>query len=341
VTVDIRASGQRRRELRLRVARRQVPEVLVWAGALTLVFGVVNYLTLPDDAVSSWIVNLVFGPFCLLLALALRRGVIRGEGVPWAWAAGSVVLVAMLVNTFRLDPTPANLAYLVAVITAFGPLMHVWGPFIVSGAAMVAISGACFLARPAAERVDDLLVVLAALAISALLLHLRISALNALADSQAQLDHLAMFDPMTDTLNRNGLDREIAALSATAGRSEERILVWFVDVRGLKAANDEHGHTFGDAIILAVTRALRASVRANDLIARWGGDEFVVVGIGSQGEAAELNERVDELLTADGSVPVRWSRSVTIGFASGSARADIYRLIGEADADMYRRRLAA
>jgi GGDEF domain-containing protein len=315
VTVDIRASGQRRRELRLRVARRQVSEVLVWAGALTLVFGIVNYLTLPDDAVSSWIVNLVFGPFCLVLALAVRRGVFRGEGVPWAWAVGSVVLVAMLVNTFRLDPTPANLANLVAVITAFGPLMHVWGPFIVSAAAMVAISAACFLARPAAERVDDLLVVLAALAISALLLHRRICALNALADSQAQVDHLAMFDPMTDTVNRNGLDREIAALSATAGRSEEPILVWFVDVRGLKTANDEHGHKFGD--------------------------EFVVVGIGSQGEAAELNERVDVLLSADGSVPVRWSRSVTIGLASGSARGDIYRLIGEADADMYRRRLAA
>ena len=59
--------------------------------------------------------------------------------------------------------------------------------------------------------------------------------------------------------------------------------MWFVDVRGLKRANDDNGHAFGDAIIRATADALRESVRANDLIARWGGDEFIVIGEGIDG----------------------------------------------------------
>jgi diguanylate cyclase (GGDEF)-like protein len=338
--VDIRASEERRRALRLRVARTQVPEILTWAGALTLAFGAVNYVVLPNDAAPSWVINLVFGPFFLGLAWAVRRGWIRGEGVPWTWAVGSVGLVTLLVNAFRVDPTPANLAYIVAVMTAFGPIMHVWVPFFVASVTMMAISILGFAVTPGAGGADDVIVVVAAAAIGGILLHLRINALNALADSQEQLDHLAMFDPLTDAMNRNGLERELPSLSASARRSGDALLAWFVDVRGLKSANDTHGHEFGDAIIIAVTRALRTCVRANDLIVRWGGDEFVVLGIGRHGSAEELNERVDALLTADPAVAAKWSHSVTVGFASGAADADVYDLVAQADTDMYRRRTA-
>ena len=111
---------------------------------------------------------------------------------------------------------------------------------------------------------------MAGLLISAVLLRLRMKALDDLAESQAQLDHQATYDPLTDVLNRNGLERAIPSVSATALRSGNQVLVWFVDVRGLKRANDEHGHAFGDAIIRATADALRASVRANDLIAPLG-----------------------------------------------------------------------
>ena len=97
------------------------------------------------------------------------------------------------------------------------------------------------------------------------------NALGDLADTQAQLDHQATYDPMTDVLNRNGLERAIPAVSGAARRSGVRVLVWFVDVRGLKRANDERGHAFGDQVIRATVDALRGCVRANDVLARWGG----------------------------------------------------------------------
>ena len=107
-------------------------------------------------------------------------------------------------------------------------------------------------------------------------------------------------------LNRSGLERAIPSVSATALRNGGQVLVWFVDVRALKQANDEHGHLFGDTVIRATADALRACVRANDLIARWGGDEFVVLGEGTSGSAEELNVRMNAAAReGPGGVPAR------------------------------------
>jgi diguanylate cyclase (GGDEF)-like protein len=332
------STHEQRRELRLRLARRQIPEILAWAGALTLVFGVVNYLTLPGESPWAWGTNLLFGPLFLGLAWAIRRGVF-GEGlIPWVWAFCSLILVVMLAIVFFHQPTPPNLAYLVAVITAFGPLTHAWAPFWAAGAAMVAVVTAAFAATPGVAVVDSVLVCVAGLLIGAVLLRLRTKALDDLAESQAQLDHQATYDPMTDVLNRNGLERAIPAVTATALRSGDRVLVWFVDVRGLKQANDANGHAFGDAIIRATADALRACVRANDVIARWGGDEFVVLGEGESGSAEELNDRVNAELQKEVGLVGDWPRAVTVGFASGPADADVDGLIVRADTNMYARR---
>ena len=179
---------------------------------------------------------------------------------------------------------------------------------------------------------------MAALLISAVLLRLRMKALDDLAETQAQLDHQATYDPLTDVLNRNGLERAIPSVSATALRAGEQVLVWFVDVRGLKRANDENGHAFGDALIRATADALRESVRANDLIARWGGDEFVVIGEGASGSAEELDSRVNAILAVANADSGDWHRAVTVGFASGPGDADVAALIARADANMYHRR---
>jgi diguanylate cyclase (GGDEF)-like protein len=336
--VEINASASERRHLRLSMACHQVPEVLVWAGALTLVFGLVNYLTLPDDLVWSAAINLVFGPVFLALAWAIRRGVVPAASVPWIWAMCSVALVVMLATLFTLQPSPSNLAYLVVVMTAFGPLTHEWPPFVVAGTLMVGACALAFSTTPGVAVVDATLVCVASILVSAVLLRLRIHALADLADVQAQLDHQAMYDPLTAALNRNGLERAVPGLVGAAQRSGEQLLVWFVDVRALKAANDTHGHEFGDEVIRATARALRACVRANDVLARWGGDEFVVIGSGHSGSAVDLNVRVDSHLFADQALVGSWLGTVTVGFSAGPSDTGVDALIRAADADMYRRR---
>ncbi len=338
--MERQASPEQRRDLRLRLARRQIPEVLLWAGVLTLVFGVVNYLTLPGESAWSWATNLVFGPLFMLLAWALRRDVIPASLAPAVWAFCSLLLVVMLAIVFHEQPSAANLAYIVAVMTAYGPITHAWLPFWVSGGAMLAVVAVTFAASPGADPVDDTLVCAAALLISSILLRLRMKALDQLAESQVLLDHQATYDPLTDVLNRNGLERALPSVSATALRSDTQVLVWFVDVRGLKRANDEHGHAYGDAVIRATADALRACVRANDLVARWGGDEFVVVGEGAAGSADELDVRMNAALARGAELSRHGPTSVTVGFACGPADEDVSTIIARADADMYRRRIA-
>lgn len=332
------ASHAQRRDLRLRLARSQIPEVLGWAGALTLVFGAVNYFTMTSGSPWAWATNLVFGPLFLGLSWAVRRDLIRASLVPAVWAFCSVMLVVMLALVFREQPSAANLAYIVAVMTAFGPITHAWPPFWAAAAAMLAVVVVTFAATPGVVVVDSTLVCVAGLLISAVLLRLRMKALDDLAESQVQLDHQATYDPLTDVLNRNGLERVIPSVTATALRSGAQVLVWFIDVRGLKQANDAKGHAFGDAVIRATADALRACVRANDLIARWGGDEFVVIGEGAWGSAEDLNVRVNAELAKDEGLQGNWPRSVTVGFASGPGDADVSALIARADTDMYRRR---
>lgn len=338
VAADQHATPQGRRAVRLAIARRQVPETLLWAGGLTCVFGVVNALTLRQEGPWAWAVNAVFGPVFLLLGWAIRADRIPVVAVPWVWAGCSVALVALLANSYRIAPTAAGLAYLAVVMTAFAVLATAWAPFLVAGAAMIGFTlpALATVAEPALT--EDALVLAAALLVGAVLLRLRIRALDALADSQAQLDHQATYDPLSGVLNRNGLQRAIPGIVAGAQRSGAQVLVWFVDVRGLKAANDGLGHHVGDAIIAAVGRALLASVRTNDLVGRWGGDEFLVLGTG-HGESAEpLNDRVNAALAGDRELAGRWTGTVTVGFAAGPPEAGAERLITSADAHMYERR---
>lgn len=333
-----RASSGARREVRLGIARAQVPEILAWAGVLTLAFGIVNAVTLGYEARSAWIVNLIFGPLFLLLAWLIRSGRVPIAAVPWVWAASSAALVGLLANTYRASPTEAGLAYIALVMTAFAVLTSAWPPFLAAGAVMLAFTVPALASAPGRALANDVLVCLAALLVGAVLLRLRIRALDTLADYQARLDRQATYDPLSGVLNRNGMLRAIPGIVAAAQRAAESVLVWFVDVRGLKEANDVLGHDVGDAIIAAVGRALLASVRSNDVVGRWGGDEFIVVGTG-HGESAEpLNDRVNELLAADPELVGRWAGTVTVGFASGPAEGGTDRLITAADAHMYQRR---
>jgi diguanylate cyclase (GGDEF)-like protein len=339
--MDVRANDAERRAIRLGVARRNVAELLLWAGGLTLVFGVVNLVAIPDASGRTIAINLVFGPLFLLLSWLIRRGLVADRAVPWIWAVSALVLVVMLVGVFSASSTPANLAYVVAVMTAFGPMTNAWPPYFAASAGMLLAAAIEFARSPTVVFVESFLVCAAAVLISGLLLRLRMSALDALADAQARLDDQATSDPLTHVLNRHGLERAIPGLTASAQRAGTRVLVWFLDVRSLKAANDTHGHEFGDAVIQAVARALVASVRVNDAVARWGGDEFVVMGFGDHGSAEELGERVNALLRDDATVNGRWPVEVTVGFASGQPGDDVHLVISEADADMYRHRESA
>ena len=98
--------------------------------------------------------------------------------------------------------------------------------------------------------------------------------------AEAALAHLVHHDALTGVLNRLGLDRAFAEVLARSRNAGTGGAVLFLDLERFKTVNDNYGHAAGDALLVCVAQRLCSSVRQNDVVARTGGDEFVVVAPG-------------------------------------------------------------
>ncbi|WP_426322055.1 diguanylate cyclase [Microbacterium sp. E-13] len=150
---------------------------------------------------------------------------------------------------------------------------------------------------------------------------------------QQRLEHAAMHDEITDLPNRRSLD-ELAAL-----RDLSHAAVIFIDLDGFKAVNDRLGHEIGDAVLREVARRLQANVRDTDVVARYGGDEFVVVcDVDPQG-AVEIAERLRTAVEQEyGFLTESLPIGASIGIAQsgdGWSAASVDHLIRRADQAMY------
>jgi diguanylate cyclase (GGDEF)-like protein/PAS domain S-box-containing protein len=157
----------------------------------------------------------------------------------------------------------------------------------------------------------------------------------------ARLAYLALHDALTGLANRALLDDRLSQAIAACEREGGVVAVLFCDVDGLKSVNDRYGHSFGDELLVTVARRLGGQVRGGDTLARFGGDEFVVVAnLRSPADAESMCRRLsqaveegEDLTAPDGRpVPIR----VSIGSAvSPDPRIDARTLLGQADESMY------
>jgi diguanylate cyclase (GGDEF)-like protein len=158
--------------------------------------------------------------------------------------------------------------------------------------------------------------------------------------AQERLETMARVDPLTASLNRHAFYSMVEGYRAAKGASG---CVAVVDLDALKFVNDTFGHPAGDAAIRAVARAIRQVVRADDLVFRWGGDEFLVALFGVS--EYEARRRLDGLEAMLGVVPVPGAPeplavTVSLGVAAFAAVEGLERAIATADERMYRRKLA-
>src|SRR5690349_21206512 len=98
-----------------------------------------------------------------------------------------------------------------------------------------------------------------------------------LAQARERMSSLAFTDALTGLANRTSLGASLEQAVSRARRRSSKIAVLYIDLDGFKQVNDAHGHDTGDALLVETARRLRKHLRASDLIARQGGDEFLVV----------------------------------------------------------------
>jgi diguanylate cyclase (GGDEF)-like protein len=163
------------------------------------------------------------------------------------------------------------------------------------------------------------------------------SELRALRLQINELERLADSDTLTPLLNRRAFLREVERGIARVTRHGTPVVVMIADLDGLKAINDGAGHQAGDAALLHVGYALKSLVRATDIVARIGGDEFGIVMEDLDAEAAEAKALA--LASGIAAEAIDGMRvSVSIGHALVAAEDTIDSIIARADAAMYERK---
>jgi diguanylate cyclase (GGDEF)-like protein len=151
----------------------------------------------------------------------------------------------------------------------------------------------------------------------------------------------AVTDPLTGANNRRGLERAAVPMIEHARRSGEAVHCLFLDVDALRSVNDQVGQAAGDDVLRAVHEALLASIRATDIVARWSGDQFVMLGPGTGTSPLEMERRVRGRLADNPPVPPDvWTGSVSIGSATLVPWDDgnVDSLLARAEEDMRLRR---
>lgn len=151
-------------------------------------------------------------------------------------------------------------------------------------------------------------------------------------------ERLAARDPLTDLYNRRSFLELARPLWSGSRRHGHALSLIMVDIDHFKAINDTYGHAAGDDAITAVARVLTDSVRAEDIVARWGGEEFLVLLPETRLDAAvalaeRLRAGIAETYVAMSGQEIRFT--VSLGVAGSGDKESLDRLITEADHFLY------
>lgn len=167
---------------------------------------------------------------------------------------------------------------------------------------------------------------------------------------EAEIERLkqeARYDTATGILNKNGFEKEVESrfveqLNQHEGhdqreRQPEPLNVVFADLNGFKPINDEYGHEAGDRMLTAVAQNLESELRASDVVARIGGDEFLVAFTGDKKARESVRYKVKHAIenAEIDAAGEQLSVGASVGAATHEPGEDITETIQRADEEMY------
>jgi diguanylate cyclase (GGDEF)-like protein len=159
---------------------------------------------------------------------------------------------------------------------------------------------------------------------------------------QADLNELAMLDSLTRIANRRAMVAHLEAEFARFARTKIDFSVLLVDVDHFKTVNDRYGHETGDQVLHDVAQLMKHALRKQDVISRWGGEEFLILLPGSTPEeAAEIGERLRRLvqhsnISFNGH---EVSLTVSIGIGNSASCKDVDHIYKCSDEALYRAKI--
>ncbi len=159
------------------------------------------------------------------------------------------------------------------------------------------------------------------------------------ANKEKAFIYNATHDALTGIYNRRGGDIRFKELSVSAEESGAHLVLIWLDLNDFKIVNDEHGHEAGDIVLKELSARLRSLSRPNDVIVRWGGDEFIVaIKLHDLSVLSNILNDMENALTQ--SIEINDSLSVSVGASIGVSTSlnsgyDVDKLLVRADQMMY------
>ena len=318
-------------QMRTTIAKRDIPQAFALVGGFVVLLSAAAIVGSGGRELTEHLVELAAGMIFLLLAQILGRRDFRARTMMWTWATASTLLVLVFILEAMSAKSQTPLAYALIAMTAFAPVVLAWRPVLTASAVMMASMVTASVMVPGSEDLRIVASTFAALVISATLLRLRLTALDALSDEQSRAEALASTDVLTGVLTRNGLVSLMPEMAGIAERVEERVCVMLIDINNLAKANEQYGVRYGDDVLREVAKVVESHVRTGDLVARWGGDEFLVAGLGDKPDALALAARIEDAVRRTGINLGRWPTTVRVGTAAGDPRETTFdNLVAEA-----------
>ncbi len=159
-----------------------------------------------------------------------------------------------------------------------------------------------------------------------------------LRQSQEQLERMARIDPLTELANRRDMLERLEQEKLRSARSASTFAVVLCDIDDFKRVNDNYGHDCGDVVLVSVAKLLRDNLRGQDHVARWGGEEFLLLLADTdEGGAERLTERIRE--TVAGATYTYHEHSLAISMTFGvsmyQADAGMHACLIHADQALY------
>ncbi|MCX6432461.1 MAG: GGDEF domain-containing protein [Actinobacteria bacterium] len=312
---------------------RETPWVMLALALLIIFFDTLSAVSGLIAPLGYYVSDVIQGVFFLVAAFLVGTRIVKAKWAPWVFAAAIVVNIAALSYQQAADPSGNAIGIILMTMVLLGGLLAMWLPFAISAVLIVSIVTYTMLVHEPATAAPWIIATLTGVGASAALLAARRSSATALAVATIEIEALALRDQATGLLNRHGLEMAAEQLTSLASRSDQPVFAVFVDVVGLKAVNDGFGHVVGDLVIVRSAQAVRAASRDADLVARWGGDEFLVIGIGPEPDALEYADRIAANMDLS-ELESAWHGRTSVGTAVG-AHSELSTVISAADAAMY------
>ena len=316
-----------------------VPDLVLFAypvGDLLLLFGVLSLLWrgAPRSSVASLRI-FATGMLVFIVAdvtydyVSTNSTYVGGDPVDTLWMVALAILFVAAACQLRAGPADELTAppRLLASGPSILPYLAVAGSYILL--TVVGLKSVSF------NSVGGVL--LGAVALTVLVSVRQFAALRDNSRLTARYAELASIDGMTGLYNRRHLMEVAEAAFAHAQQLGQPLAVLLIDVDHFKQINDVHGHAAGDRVLAEVARSCREQVRPDDIVGRYGGDEFVIVipqatSLRATQIAARLTRPPARLTSRDGT-PVTFT--ISVGLAESTGSGDLPSLLAGADLAMY------